>query len=246
LWSEPLTANSRVLQHPFYQKTKKEQRNVQIKVGLLALTIIIIFSVIGFVANLYLLPALLFPIVITIIAPFLDVPVMVEKGKLKYQSLLLLTENGQDGIIKLHGGTLLDYVYVIDSNWNAQQRKQFIIKEFLNGLIKLIDEQKEKKDLDIRIKGTSYILNERTAEKLGFEVVKKDFLQQGFEVVKKDFLQQIILIFNYFNLLVTNSVGKGRLSFPVMKQIITIEANISTLLAKEDKIRALKNKIEND
>lgn len=234
MWSEPLTANSRVLQHPFYQKTKKEQRNVQIKVGLLALTIIIIFSVIGFVANLYLLPALLFPIVITIIAPFLDVPVMVEKGKLKYQSLLLLTENGQDGIIKLHGGTLLDYVYVIDSNWNAQQRKQFIIKEFLNGLIKLIDEQKEKKDLDIRIKGTSYILNERTAEKLGFEVVKKDFLQQ------------IILIFNYFNLLVTNSVGKGRLSFPVMKQIITIEANISTLLAKEDKIRALKNKIEND
>jgi uncharacterized integral membrane protein len=234
LWSEPLTANSRVLQHPFYQKTKKEQRNVQIKVGLLALIIIIIFSVIGFVANLYLLPALLFPIVITIIAPFLDVPVMVEKGKLKYQSLLLLTENGQDGIIKLHGGTLLDYVYVIDSNWNAQQRKQFIIKEFLNGLIKLIDEQKEKKDLDIRIKGTSYILNERTAEKLGFEVVKKDFLQQ------------IILIFNYFNLLVTNSVGKGRLSFPVMKQIITIEANISTLLAKEDKIRALKNKIEND
>ncbi|MDR9399673.1 MAG: hypothetical protein RI562_11480 [Salibacter sp.] len=222
------------MKHPFYQKTKKEQRNVQIKVGLLALTIIIIFSVIGFVANLYLLPALLFPIVITIIAPFLDVPVMVEKGKLTYQSLLLLTENGQDGIIKLHGGTLLDYVYVIDSNWNAQQRKQFIIKEFLNGLINLIDEQKEKKDLDIKIKGTSYILNERTAEKLGFEVVKKDFLQQA------------ILIFNYFNLLVTNSIGKGRLSFPVMKQIITIEANISTLLAKEYEIRALKNKIEND
>ncbi|MDR9487387.1 hypothetical protein [Salibacter sp.] len=222
------------MKHPFYQKTKKEQRNVQIKVGLLALTIIIIFSVIGFVANLYLLPALLFPIVITIIAPFLDVPVMVEKGKLTYQSLLLLTENGQDGIIKLHGGTLLDYVYVIDSNWNAQQRKQFIIKEFLNGLINLIDEQKEKKDLDIKIKGTSYILNERTAEKLGFKVVKKDFLQQA------------ILIFNYFNLLVTNSIGKGRLSFPVMKQIITIEANISTLLAKEYEIRALKNKIEND
>ncbi|KAB1065056.1 hypothetical protein [Salibacter halophilus] len=222
------------MQHPFYQKTKKEQRNVQLKVGLLALTIIIIFFVIGFVTNLYLLPALLFPIVITIIAPFLDVPAMVDKGKLTYQSLLLLTEKGQNGVIKLHGGTLLDYLYVIDSNWNAQQRKQFIIKEFLSGLINLIDEQKEKKDLDIKIKGTSYILNERTAKKLGFKVVKKDFLQQ------------VILIFNYFNLLVTNSVGKGRLSFPRIKQIITIEADISTLLAKEDEIRALKNKIEND
>jgi hypothetical protein len=66
----------------------------------------------------------------------------------------------------------------------------------------------------------------------------------GFEVVKKDFLQQAILIFNYFNLLVTNSIGKGRLSFPVMKQIITIEADLNSLIDNKRAIQQLRDHLD--
>ena len=41
-------------------------------------------------------------------------------------------------MIKIHGGTLFDYVFVIDQKMNGKQRTNFIIQQYLEGLLNLI------------------------------------------------------------------------------------------------------------
>lgn len=118
-----------------------------------------------------------------------------------YYSSLFIIEKPRDGVIKIHGGTLFDYYFVIDKGMNGKQRTDFIIQQYLEGLLNLVDTYKTNKNMKIR--GTSYILNKRTAEKIGFEIVKTNVLQK------------VILGYNYFNILISNSVAKTNYHFQI-------------------------------
>ena len=106
----------------------------QIKLGLSSLALIIIHGLILGLINTKLLPLIILVIVIIIslIAPFFDVPSLVEKGSLKYHSLFLISEKKNKEIIKIHGGTLFDYYFVFNENWNGKERTKLIILEYLN------------------------------------------------------------------------------------------------------------------
>jgi hypothetical protein len=127
---------------------------------------------------------------------------------------------------------LFDYVFVIDRNLNAKQRTNFIIQLYLEGLLNLIKENENSKSENIKIRGTSYIINNRTAQRIGFKVVKTNYIQK------------LILIYNYFNVLITYSIAKGKLSFPKLKETRTFETTLNELVNRKDFIRDLNEKLK--
>ncbi len=156
---------------------------------------------------------------------------MVKTGKLKYQSAFLLSEKVKDDELVIHGGTLFDYYFTFDKSNTSKARKAIILSGYLNGLLRLIQQNRNKPDL--KIKGTTYILNKRTAEKIGF---KED---------KTDVVQKFILILNYPNLVATKSIANRKLSFPRLKSIKTYKTDIATLNENKEKIDTIRNRITN-
>ena len=96
----------------------------------------------------------------------------------------------------------------------------------------MITSYEKEQNTTIKVKGTSYILNERTANKIGFKVVKTDFLQK------------MILMFNYFNILISSSFAKKKLSFPKLSNIKTFESEISELLLRKEFLIGLNTKLK--
>ena len=182
-------------------------------------------------SGIYLIGILTFPITLSIIAPFFDMPSLKKNGRVTYYSPLFITEKPKNGLIKIHGGTLFDYYFVIDKRMNGKQRTNFIIQQYLQGLLDLI--KKYENESKIKVRGTSYILNNRTAEKIGFKIIRTDFLQK------------IILVYNYFNILTSNSIAKNKLSFPNLNKTITFETNFKQLSERKDYIEKLNNKLIN-
>ena len=153
-----------------------------------------------------------------------------KNGGVIYYSPLFISEKPKNGLIKIHGGTLFDYYFVIDKKMNGKQRTNFIIQQYLDGLLHLIE--KYENDKKIKIRGTSYIKNKRTAEKIGFEIVETDILQK------------IILIYNYFNILISNSIAKNKLSFPKLNKTKTFDADLSQLLERKEYIEKLNKSLK--
>ena len=125
---------------------------------------------------------------------------------------------------------MFDYYFVIDRKMNGAQRTNFIIQQYVEGLLSFLEAHKD--DTRLKIRGTSYIINERTAEKMGFEMVETDILRKA------------LLMYNYFNVLVSNSIAKNKLSFPNLKKTRTFEADISRLTERKEYIERLNQALK--
>ncbi len=180
----------------------------------------------------YYLPLFVAPLILSVLAPFIDTPQGKKQGKLIYHSPLFITEKEKNGRIIIHGGTLFDYYYVIDRNWKAKQRIRYILRQYILGLVNLTESYTEKEAAEITLEGTSYILNKRTAEKLGFTTKRTDILQQ------------IILIYNYLQILLANSMAKGKLSFPDVGKVNTYTASLSSVKKNKNYLKKLAEKLE--
>ena len=218
-------------QHPYFAKTSAEQNRYM----LYAIGITVILGILAFLLfwwlHLLFVGILICFILITLLAPFVDVPGMVKAEKLTYHSVFLLAEAPKDGVLNLHGGTLFDYVYVLDFKQSGNVRTAFILQKYLEGLLHLIAHY-EGKEQSLTLRWTSYIVNQRTAARLGFKPEPKDGLQQ------------LILAFNYGNLLVSNSLAKGKLSFPKLSTTQTYEAALDDLIARKAYIKQLLKRMQ--
>jgi len=218
------------LKHRFYNKNKKEQNGILILIAIFSLAIIFLSIIISIYSGIYLIGILTFAITLSLIAPFFDMPSLKKSGRIIYYSPLFIAEKPKNGVIKIHGGTLFDYYFVIDNKMNGKQRTNFIIQQYLDGLLHLIEKYENNKK--IKIKGTSYIINKRTAEKIGFQIVETEILQK------------IILIYNYFNILISNSIAKNKLSFPNINKIKTFETDMNQLLGRKEYIDKLNETLK--
>jgi hypothetical protein len=221
------------MNHPYFLKSKEKQLIIQIKIGATAFTLNLIILAVSLWSGYYFLVFLSTSITLSIIAPFFDIPALKKKGKLIYYSSLFVTEKEQKGIIKIHGGSLFDYVFVIDKTLSGKQRTNFILHKYLEGLLNLIDVCKNNNNTSVKIKGTTYILNERTAHKIGLNSIKTDNIQK------------LILTYNYVNVLISNSIAKRKISFPKLNTIKTFESNIVALIKQREFIEGLNNKLKN-
>ncbi|QSE98692.1 hypothetical protein [Fulvivirga lutea] len=220
------------MSHRFYLKSKKEQTQIQFLIAFVSLIIILTTLLISWITGIYLFTILIFPITLSIIAPFFDTPALKKSGRLIYYSPLFITEKPKNGMIKIHGGTLFDYVFVIDFDMNGKQRKTFIIQQYLEGLLKLIEEHEATNDDEFKIRGTSYIMNNNTAQRIGFKITETNFLEK------------LILIFNYFNVLISNSIANKKLSFPNLNETKTFETDLNNLINKKDYIKKLNDRFK--
>ncbi len=167
-----------------------------------------------------------------LLAPFIDTPTLVKNGKLKYYSSLLLAENEKNNSISIHGGTLFDYYFIFDKNSSGTERKKIILQQYLEGLLNLTKHYENSSCKNLNIKGTTYIINENTAKKLGFKSKQPEFIQT------------IILILNYPNLMVTKSIASKKLSFPNLTNIRTYETSLENLIANTEKIKIINKRIK--
>jgi hypothetical protein len=221
------------MNHPYYLKPKKEQNKIQIKIGFIALFLNIVVMVVSIFSGLYFLICISIVTTLSVIAPFFDIPALKKQGKLMYYSTLFVTEKEEKGSIKIHGGSLFDYVFVIDKTLNGQQRTNFILQQYLEGILNLIAVCEKENNTDVKIKGTTYILNERTGHKIGLNSIKTDFIQK------------LILRFNYVNILISNSIAKRKISFPKLNAIKTFESTIEELIKRRAFIEELNERLKN-
>lgn len=159
-------------------------------------------------------------------------PLGKRKGNLIYYTPLFITEKEKKGKIVIHGGTLFDYYYNIDRNWEGRKRIRFILNQYILGLVKLSESFSEKEAEKITLEGTSYILNDRTAEKLGFRRKRTNLLQQ------------FILTYNYLQILLANSIAKRKLSFPAIGGVSTFTAPLSAIKSNRDYLYKLAKSLE--
>ena len=221
-----------IASHPFFQKSEKEQGQFQIKVGLVALVVNVLLSGLLVYLGFYFLPAIFLAITISIIAPFIDVPTLVKNGGMIYYSPMFLAEKEKNGIITIHGGTLFDYYFMIDRKLNGKQRTNLIMLYCLEGMINLIEKYEKEPAHNVQVRGTSYIINERTANKIG--LVK----------TKTNGGQQLILIFNYFNLMSSYSIAKAKLSFPNLGKTNSFQGEMVDLIDRKEYLISLKKRLQ--
>ncbi|SFW14457.1 hypothetical protein SAMN02927921_00250 [Sinomicrobium oceani] len=217
------------MDHRFYTMSVSEQNRLQVVIAVSAFVFVIFTILIAVQSGIYLIGILSFAVTLSVVAPFFDTPALKKRGKLVYYSPLFIAEKPEKGIIKIHGGTWFDYYFVIDKEMNGKQRTRFILRNYLQGLLNLIEEFEDSGEMKVR--GTSYIINERTAEKLGFRTVETDFVQK------------VILVYNYFNILISSSMAKRRISFPALRKIRTFEADIRHLAECKEVIRNLNDRL---
>lgn len=220
------------MQHNYYLKSRKEQNQIQIKIGLVALFFNLIVLALSILTGLHLLLLISITITLSIIAPFLDTPKLKKTGKLIYYSTLFIAEKEKNGEIIIHGGSLFDYVFVINKNLNGTQRTKFILQKYLEGILNLMETCEKNNNTSVKIKGTSYILNERTANKLGLKIIKTDYIQK------------LILTYNYVNILISNSIAKRKISFPKISNIRTFESELNELIERKEFIQELNSQLK--
>ena len=217
--------------HRFYTKSNVQQRLIQIGIALVALIIVTLSFLVAWRLNVFLIAFLIAALVLSIIAPFFDVPAMVNRGKLTYHSPLFLAERQVNQVITIHGGTLFDYVFVLHRGMTGKQRNRYIMQQYIAGLLSLIERHGNRVDRDTIVRGTSYFVNNRTLAKLGFEIKKTDGMQK------------LILMLNAVNLFISYSIAKNKLAFPKLNQTKTVEIKLSTLTKKKGYLEELNRKV---
>jgi hypothetical protein len=220
------------VKHTFFQKSKKEQDRIQLLISIGASLVVLLTVLVSYYSGIYPLAVVSAAIVLSVIAPFFSTPALKEEGKIIYYSPLLLAEREKEGTLILHGGTLFDYLFTIDRKLSGPQRTRLIIISYLEGLIDLIDHYQAQQNSRVRVKGTSYILNWKTAQKLGFTVAKAGISQK------------LLFVYNYVNLVLVKSMAKASLSFPDLKEIITLEADVASLIHRKHYILQLHSKLK--
>ena len=216
------------LKHSFYSLTPTQQRVFQLKLaGLFILfNLIVGFGLFGL--GLWALIPFILALSLSIFAPFVDMPSGIKAGSLVYYSPLLIGEKVKHQRLVLHGGTLFDYYFVLDRTMNTRQCKKAIFACYIDGLLNLIEQYEQQQPTKITIKATSYILNARTATKMGLKPTKPDLLKRA------------ILYFNFFNITCALSLLNSKLTWPDMGKTLSFEGELDSLIAKKPELIALQ------
>ena len=220
------------MKHRYYALTKGQQRLFLFKLTGLLLGFNLLIAMVLLVSGLAFLSLFIFALSLSVFAPFVDVPSGVKNGSLVYYSPLLIAEKIKHNAITLHSGSLFDYYFSLDFTQSAQARKKQVFQAYVDGLLTLINQYEHQPPDHIQINATSYILNPRTARKLGLQITKTNLIQQ------------FILYFNFINLTCALSLLKGQLTLPKMNQIYSFNGQLSTLIANKPYLLKLKEKLK--
>ncbi|AWW32352.1 hypothetical protein DN752_20630 [Echinicola strongylocentroti] len=215
--------------HSFYEKPESQQKKLIFFVALAVSILFVGTLLIAFITEVYWISLITAPFIM-IAAPFIDTPMGKKKGKLIYYSPMFITERQENHKIIFHGGTLFDYCFALDFSLPGPQRTREILSGYLEGLLNFIEQHESSKE-DVMLEGTSYILQENAAKRLGFRSVPT----QG--------IYSIILVVNYPTLIIAYSISKNKLSLPDLRKIKTYRSSVKELSNNKLYIKDLYEKL---
>lgn len=191
----------------------------------------ITLSITGILISLSLLSLVYFPLwlliipVIKTISHFAITPLLRLSGLLNYYSPMLLVVKSKTQEWELHNGTTFDYILNMKWKQKGSNASKYIMINYLKGLLKIITEiEKNKLKEEITILGISYIINKKTAERLGFTVEKPNIFRR------------ILFLIDYFTLFLMYSYSQGKFAFPNVLKVKKIKISGSKLIASKEKI----------
>jgi len=107
------------------------------------------------------------------IGQFTTTPIFKLTGNYNYYSPMLLGYMANDNLIDLHSGSSFDFLFTMINNRAGIGIRNKMLMYHLQGLLTIISLiEHEKIPKTINISGTSYFFNERTLNKVGFELKK--------------------------------------------------------------------------
>ncbi|WP_188463999.1 hypothetical protein [Marivirga lumbricoides] len=215
--------------HRFYLHTSSSQKK---KVISYIIYLVVALAILAFMAYSYSVLILIFlPFVISIFAPFIDVPMGRKQGHLIYYSPLLLASAMKNGKIVLHGGTLFDYYFTLSVNKSERRNRKMVIYSYTEGMINLLDIWDEQFD-DIKLSATAYFINPKTAKRLGFRQVDTNPLTK------------LLMLINYLPIMISYSIANEELSFPNVFSLKSYESTLGELRSNKIYLMEMYEKLK--
>jgi hypothetical protein len=153
-------------------------------------------------------------------------------GVYKYYSPMLLGYMANDKQIDLHSGGSFDYFFVMRKFSPGLEMRNKILMFHLEGLLNIIQSIENKNIPEsVNIIGTSYFFNERTLNKLGFELETPSLFYR------------INLFLNFIDLIWMYSLSKGKFSIPRLWNAQKASISGTKLLASKAQLTQLYDKM---
>jgi hypothetical protein len=149
-----------------------------------------------------------------------------------YLSPVLVVSKPSNKTYKLHEGTLFDFFIVMKKSGRVNLKRR-ILCCYLSGILKIV-EKIENKSLSegVIITTSTYLLSSRTISKLGFNISKTEMGEK------------FNFIISYPSLLLVRSLVYGRISFPKLKNIKTIQVSGEDLVKKKRIINKIYSRVK--
>ena len=139
------------------------------------------------------------------ISQFLYTPLFKLTGGYTYYSPMLLGYMANEQQIDLHSGTSFDYLFVFRNQRAGVSLRNKLLMYHCEGLLNIISQIENKRIPEsVQIVGTSYFFNERTLQKLGFQIEKASLFYRA------------NLFINFIDLFWMYSLSRGKVSFPAL------------------------------
>jgi hypothetical protein len=153
-------------------------------------------------------------------------------GVYKYYSPMLLGYTPSDSQIDLHSGGSFDYLFVMRKYKSGIEMRNRLLLFQLEGLKKIIQliEDKEVSE-SVNIVGTSYFFSDRTAKKIGFELIDPSLFYR------------INLYANFLDLVWMYSLSQGKWAIPKVWKAKKVQITGQKLLENKGQLEALYDKL---
>jgi hypothetical protein len=213
----------------FYQLSKTLQWIISLVFLLLGLFLAIFIIELGYSNPLIYVAFILY----VPISQFLYTPLFKLTGGYTYYSPMLLGYMVNEQQIDLHSGTSFDYLFVFRNQKAGVSLRNKLLMYHCEGLLNIISQIENKRIPEsVQIVGTSYFFNERTLQKLGFQIEKASLFYRA------------NLFINFIDLFWMYSLSRGKVSFPAVWDAKKARALGTTLVANKNQLKAFSEKLK--
>jgi hypothetical protein len=162
------------------------------------------------------------------IGQFASTPLFRLSGIYTYYSPMLLGYNANAKQIDLHSGGSFDYLFVMRQYKAGVETRNALLIYYLEGLLHVIGLIENKSVPDtVNVVGTSYFFNQRTLQRMGFEVQTPSWFYR------------LNLLVNFIDLTWMYSVSQGRFAIPKLWDAKKASVSGGKLLESKQDIEAL-------
>jgi hypothetical protein len=221
--------DAQVKMHQFYRQPKALQWIEAVLLLLIGFLPALFIIEIGYTQPLYYLLFILY----VPIGQFASAPLFTLAGTYTYYSPMLLGYNANAKQIDLHSGGSFDYLFVMRQYKAGVETRNALLIYYLEGLLHIISLIENKSVPDtVNIVGTSYFFNQRTLQRMGFEVQTPSLFCR------------LNLLINFIDLTWLYSVSKGRFAIPKLWKVKKASVSGLKLLASKQALEELYAKMK--